>query len=238
MIFLRFAVNSESPWNDSMAKLSFNNRHRCFLALIIAAGLLTLPGCVGFLSQLIYTIKGNDVEPPFDGLNGKRVAVVCVSDASAYGPDTLSYTISQAVGILLSNGLDKESQIIAPARIESWIDSQGWNETEYVELGKGVEADMVVAIEIGSYSLTEGSTLFQGRSDVTVTVYDIEEGGQVPYSAAPEHFVFPRHARPSIQISEREFEAFYLAHLTQMVAHHFIVHDRLEAFALDGTTIQ
>lgn len=238
MIFLRFAVNSEPLWNDSMAKLSFNKQNRCILALIVAAVLLTLPGCAGFLSQMIYTIKGNDVDPAFSGLNGKRVAVVCVSDASAYGPDTLSYTVSQAVGILLANGLEKDSQIIAPARIENWIDSQGWNETEYVELGKGVEADMVVAIEIASYSLTEGSTLFQGKSDVTVTVYDIEKDGQVPFSATPEHFVFPRHARPSIQTTEREFEAFYLAHLTKMISHHFVVHDRLEAFALDATSIQ
>ena len=48
-------------------------------------------GCVGALSQLIYTIRGHDEEPAFPGLNDKRVAVVCVSDASAYGPDTLTY---------------------------------------------------------------------------------------------------------------------------------------------------
>lgn len=221
-----------------MAKLSSNNRIRCFLVLTLALGLLTLPGCVGFLAQVIYTIKGHDVQPAFKGLNGKRVAVVCVSDASAYGPDTLTYTVGQAVGILLANGLDEESQIIAPARIEAWRDTNSWNETEYVELGKGVEADMVVAIEIASYSLTEGSTLYKGRADVTVTVYDIEKDGQVPYSATPNHFVFPKHGRPAIQTSEREFEAFYLSQLTTMIANHFIVHDKLESFARDAATIQ
>ena len=220
-----------------MAKLSINNKTRCFLLCLLAASLLTLPGCVGALAQVIYTIKGNEVAPAYDGLNGKRIAVVCVSDASAYGPDTLTYTVGQAVGILLANGLDKETQVIAPARIEEWIDTQGWNETEYVELGKGVEAEMVVAIEIASYSLTEGSTLFKGQADVTVTVYDIDKDGQVPYSATPEHFVFPRHARPAIQTNEREFEAFYLSQLTQMLANHFIPHDRVEAFARDATAI-
>ncbi|QEG23684.1 hypothetical protein [Mariniblastus fucicola] len=221
-----------------MPKLQSNNLSRCFLACVLAACLLTTPGCVGALAQLIYTVKGHDVQPAYEGLNGKRVAVVCVSDASAYGPDTLTYTVEQAVGILLANGLKDESQIIAPARIENWRDSHGWNETEYVELGKGVEADMVVAIEIGSYSLTEGSTLFKGRSDVTVTVYDIEKDGQVPYSATPQHFVFPKHGRPAIQTSEREFEAFYLSQLTTMIANHFIVHDKLESFARDAATIQ
>lgn len=220
-----------------MAKLSSNNRIRCFIVLALAAGLLTLPGCVGFLAQMIYTFKGHEVQPDFDGLNGKRVAVVCVSDASAYGPDTLTYTVSQAVGILLANGLDENSQVIAPSRIEAWIDDNGWNETEYVELGKGVEADMVVAIEIASYSLKEGSTLFKGQSDVTVTVYDIEKDGQVPYSSTPNHFVFPRNGRPAIQTSEREFEAFYLSRLTTMIANHFIAHDKLETFAEDGAAI-
>ena len=221
-----------------MAKLSSNNRTRCFLVIILAAGLLPLPGCVGFLAQVIYTIKGHDVQPNFKGLNGKRVAVVCVSDASAYGPDTLTYTVAQAVGIRLANGLDEESQIIAPARIEQWIDNNGWNETQYVELGKGVEADMVVAIEIASYSLTEGSTLYKGRADVSVTVYDIEKDGQVPYSATPNHFVFPKHGRPATQSTEREFEAFYLAQLTTMIANHFVVHDKLESFARDAATIK
>lgn len=221
-----------------MAKLSSNNRIRCIIVLTLAVGLLTLPGCVGFLAQMIYTIKGTQVPPDFDGLNGKRVAVVCVSDASAYGPDTLTYTVGQMVGIQLANGLDEKSQVIAPARIEDWIDKNGWTETEYVELGKGVEADMVVAIEIASYSLNEGSTLFKGRSDVTVTVYDIEKDGQVPFSATPNHFVFPKHGRPAIQTTERQFEAFYLAQLTTMVANHFIAHDKLESFARDAATIQ
>ena len=96
---------------------------------------------------------------------------------------------------------------------------------------------MVVAIEIASYSLTEGSTLFKGRSDVTVTVYDIEKDGQVPYSATPNHFVFPRHGRPSIQTTEREFEAYYLAQLTHMIANQFLVHDKLESFARDAKAV-
>lgn len=193
-------------------------------------------GCA--LSHLLYTLKGHQVDPAFAGLDEKRVAVVCVSDNSAYGPDTLTYTMSQMVGIKLANGLKDGSEVIAPVKIEEWIDENDWNETEYVELGKGVEADMVVAIEIASYSLTEGSTLFKGRSDVTVTVYDIEKDGQVPYSTTPTHFVFPKHGRPAIQTTEREFEAFYLAQLTNMIANKFIVHDRLESFANDATMMR
>jgi len=223
--------------NEKMAKSLARHKVRCLFVCFIAASLLLQFGCAGFLSQMNYMIKGHDVEPAYDGLNGKRVAVVCVSDNSAYGPDTLTYVVAQAVGIRLANGLKNGGQVIAPARIEEWMDSNDWNETEYVELGKGVDADMVVAIEIASYSLTEGSTLFKGKADVTVTVYDIDKDGQVPYSATPQHFVFPKHGRPAIQTTEREFEAFYLSQLTTMIADHFLVHSRLESVARDAATI-
>ena len=130
-----------------MAKLLPNQLAICLFACLLTGGLLMQTGCVGALSQLIYTIRGHDEEPAFPGLNDKRVAVVCVSDASAYGPDTLTYTVAQAVGIQLANGLDDGSRIVAPSKIEEWIDDNGWNETEYVELGRGVEADMVVAVK-------------------------------------------------------------------------------------------
>ena len=74
-----------------MAKLLPNQLAICLFACLLTGGLLMQTGCVGALSQLIYTIRGHDEEPAFPGLNDKRVAVVCVSDATAYGPDTLTY---------------------------------------------------------------------------------------------------------------------------------------------------
>lgn len=73
-----------------MAKLLPNQLAICLFACLLTGGLLMQTGCVGALSQLIYTIRGHDEEPAFPELNDKRVAVVCVSDASAYGPDTLT----------------------------------------------------------------------------------------------------------------------------------------------------
>lgn len=205
---------------------------------LLAIAVATQPGCVGALSQMIYMIKGHTVEPAFPGLDGKRVAVVCVSDASAYGPDTLTYTVSQLVGVRLVNGLSEESAIVAPARIEEWIDTHGWTETEFVELGAGVDADVVLAIEIGSYSLHEGSTLFKGRSDITATVYDVKKEGQVLHVFGPRHFAFPTNGRPAIQTTERQFERLYLSQLTTLISNQFVVHDKLESFASDAMEIQ
>jgi len=68
---------------------SFNRRTS--VLLLLASALLVFPGC-GAMAQLMYVLKGHNVPAEFQGLEGKKIAVVCVSDASAYGPDPLTYS--------------------------------------------------------------------------------------------------------------------------------------------------
>jgi hypothetical protein len=195
---------------------------------------ITFSGCIGAMSQLMYVIKGHDLPAAYDGLVGKRVAVVTISDASAYGPDTLTYTVSRAVGIKLSQGV-KNIKLIPNSEVENWVDENGWNEVDFGELGKGINADRIVAIEIGGYSIHEGPTIYKGRSDLTVTVYDLEGSeATVAYGFGPENFEYPKNGRPSIQSNDRQFEVFYLRELTKFIANQFMKHDRLESFANDA----
>ena len=131
----------------------------------------------------------------FQGLEGKRVAVLCVSDASAYGPDTLTYTVANHVSRKIAQGV-KKVEVVGPAKIEDWIDEHGWDESNVVPLGEGVKADMVVVIEIGQYSIHEGATIYKGNADLNVTVYDIEKNGQVSFGHGPDQFSFPENGRP------------------------------------------
>ena len=59
----------------------------------MAVFLIGSTGCIGAMAQLLYVIKGHKSPADFAGLEGKRVAVVVVSDASAYGPDTLTLSL-------------------------------------------------------------------------------------------------------------------------------------------------
>jgi len=77
------------------------------------------------MAQLLYVIKGHEVPAKYDGLGTSKIAVVCVSDASAYGPDTLTYTVSKYVSVKLAEGL-KGTEIVSPAKVENWIDENGW----------------------------------------------------------------------------------------------------------------
>ena len=206
------------------------------VALIAAALLTSSVGCIGAMTQLMYVIKGHKVPAAYPGMEGKTVAVVCVSDASAYGPDTLTYTISKTVSMKLANGV-KDISVVSPHKIEQWVDTNGWGETDFVEIGRGVNADLVLAIEIGSYTIKEGQTMYKGRTDLTCTVFDITKDGQVAFVDGPRHFAFPEHGRPAIQTSARQFETVFLAKLTQNIARQFTAHDQTETVAEDASLL-
>lgn len=206
----------------------------CVLVLIFPLVVLaTSTGCINQMAGLLYVIRGHKVAPKYEGLTGKRVAVLCISDASAYGPDTLTNTVSKHVGIKIAQGV-KNVQVVGPTMIERWIDEYGWDESMVVELGQGIKADMVVVIEVGSYSIHEGATMYKGKADLTVTVYDIEKNGQITFADGPDLFMFPENGRPVPQTSDRQFEAFYLARLTDHISKLFVAYDRMDSIADDA----
>jgi len=191
-------------------------------------------GCTGALSQLLYVIKGHTVPGAYSGLEEKKIAVVCISDASAYGPDTLTYTISNALSVKLAQGLKDETVIIPVTVVEQWIDTHGWNGRDFLALGKGLGANAVVAVDLASYSIHEGSTMFKGKSDVTATVYNIDKEGQVDFHYGPKLFEYPQYGRPAIQTTERQFETMYLGQLVIDLANLFTPHDEFDTFANDA----
>ncbi len=208
--------------------------NRLLLTLMICFGLVSSLGCTGVMSQLLYVIKGHTRPAAFQGLEEKRIAVVCISDASAYGPDPLAYTISNALSLKLAQGLKKESVVIPVPVIEQWIDTNGWDQRDFLALGKGVGANSVVVVDVASYTIHEGSTMFKGKSDLTATVYNIDKEGQVEFHYGPKIFEYPTHGRPAIQTSEREFETVYLGQLVLDLAKQFTPHDHLDTFANDA----
>ncbi|MEZ6092684.1 MAG: hypothetical protein R3C03_00375 [Pirellulaceae bacterium] len=211
-------------------------RKQIYLAAIVA---LMIPvvastGCIGAMAQLMYVIRGHKTKAAYDGLEGKTVAVVCVSDAEAYGPDTLKYTVSKIVSLKLSQSV-KKIKVVPPSKIEDWIDTNGWDQMDFTEIGRGVNADMVVAIEIAGYTIHDGATLYKGQSDLTVSVYDMKRDGQVQFVKGPENYVFPTNGRPAIQSTDRQFEAVYLAKLNDHISKLFYDHDALDDVAEDAS---
>jgi hypothetical protein len=208
------------------------NRRIFGIGVIAVGAALVCSGCMGLPAQILYVIYGHKVSAEYEGLNGKKVAVICVSDASAYGPSTLTFTVERMVAANLGKNVPR-IQVIPQTTVDDWKDQFGWDEADFVQIGRGVGADAVLAIEITSYSLHEGSTMYKGKVTVMSTVYDVKDQA-IGYRKGPETYEFPKSGHPSLHLSEREFENSYLTKLCQHLAERFYEHDRLESVAEDA----
>lgn len=206
-----------------------------------ALALLTLglaSGCVGTLANLVHMANGNLVPARYPGLKEKRVAVVCVSDSESFGPSYASQTLAREVGKLIRINVPKVT-VISPQTIANWIDRNNWDSLDYKAVGRGVNADMVVAIDLSSFSLHEGKTLYKGRAELRVVVYDMLNDGEEVFAFQPSEIVFPENTGfHTTDMSEEELRARFLSLLANRVARQFYPYDVQEDFARDTSLIR
>ena len=202
---------------------------RRHLAGFVLLGVLVIgtTGCMGLAAQMLYVIKGHKTPAKFKDLEGKKVAVICVSDAGSYGSDSVTYRIGQLISAQLSQNV-KKIEVIPQARIEKFQNSRSWEKLDYTEVGRGVDADVVIAVELSSYSLDQGTTMYRGQAQVTTTVYDMKKNGSLVFTDGPDDFIFPRSGRPKMQQSQRDFENKYLAKLSMFIGQKFFKHDMVD----------
>ncbi len=151
--------------------------------LLSAFILINLPGCHYFI-LLGYLIGGPpQLEPLFEKETKKsftdrdvRVAVVC------YAPDELNKfhdTIDHLLTTRLSAMLYRNKiDIVNPDAIIAWmVNNQDWDSPE--EIGAEFDVNFVVYVDIAEFSLYEqdSTSLFRGRCDAIVSVYEMETDG-------------------------------------------------------------
>lgn len=204
-------------------------------SVILIAALVTLTGCMPMMDRIAYVIRGTDVPAPYDKLVGKRTAIICVSESSAFGPDSVSSAVTRMVGATLLAKV-KKIQVVPTLEVEKWVDENDWEGKDYLALGKGVKADRLIAIEISDYSIHEGKTLHKGRINVEMTVYELEDakGPTVGHTYRLSQYEFPKNGTPSIQSSDRQFEQKFLARVCQLLTNQFVKHDRHDNVAEDA----
>jgi hypothetical protein len=202
--------------------------------------LLTLSltsGC-SLMSTLQWATGKNLVPAEYDDLMGKRVAVVCVADTSSYGTGSEPLLLAREVSLILQRNV-KDIELVRQDEIADWIDRQGWDEIDYREIGRGVKAERVVAVGLASFSIREGSSLYNGRADVSVSVYDMAEGGHEVFRKTIPEFSFPATGPyPAGDLSEVQFRRAFLQTLSQHVARYFYAYDVAEDFSRDTAFIR
>jgi hypothetical protein len=193
-------------------------KNRALAAAMMLA--VSASGCVSLISNLQHAIHGPPKVPAaFDKFPKKRVAVICMSQADLYGTGGVARSIARSVEQILSREVE-EIDLVGQDALEDWMDHNDWNQLNFTQIGRGMKADYVLAIELNSpITLKEGPTLFKGRADITVTVYDIAKNGEVVLRKQSPELSWPTNGRYGL--SESAFERLFLGKIAEHIAKQF-----------------
>jgi hypothetical protein len=204
------------------------------LTLLAATALTTGGGCGAILATGMYVIQGGNMVPPeFDGLDGERVVVVCRPPSSnEYRHAGASRAVSQKVSELLVDHV-KNADVVNPREVDDWLDESDWS--DFKKLAEAVHADKVVYIEMNDFDLFKGKTLYQGRADVSVTIYDMKNNGKLAWDRHLGEILYPTNSGiPAQDKPEQQFEREFVSIVATRVAEHFYKHDANSEFAIDA----
>jgi hypothetical protein len=203
-------------------------RRRTLLALAASLLAITLGGC-STLGTIAYLIQPNDVPAEFDGLRGKHVAVVCRPIVELQFSDAGSaQELAAIVGALVRQNVRKV-KVISQQEVARWIDENDW--VDYGTLGKAVDADMVVGIDLEQFRIHEGTTLYRGRGSAIVRVFDVDEQNMV-FERRLDDFAYPGTGGvPTTDRSESQFRAMFLQIFGRRIARLFHSYESRMSFA-------
>ncbi len=206
---------------------------------LIAIGMVSLfllnsTGCVRLAANLVNAIQGNETPAEYNGFEEKRVAIVCNTDNGM----SVDYSASQLTGYvhMALNKNVKDIELVRTEEVERWLDAHGTAESDYVEIGKGVKADQLLAIDISGMKIRDGATLYRGQCDISVTVYDIADGGAIVFKKQFPEFSFPKMGGPTTSdTTDAKFRSLFLTVLAAKVSGLFYPVDPTAEYALDAT---
>jgi hypothetical protein len=202
-----------------------------FATLALLATMLA-GGCSMITTALYLIQPEKDAPAEFTGLQGKHVAVVCKPIIELEFSDAGSAReLATLVGTQLSQNL-RRARLIDQREVARWMDENAW--IDYATLGKSLDADIVVGIDLEKFRIHEGSTLFRGRASANVRVYDVAEK-KVVFEKRWDDFSFPADsAVPSSDQPEAQFRALFLQMLSRKIARTFHAYDSRATFAEDN----
>jgi len=201
--------------------------------LAVAAILATQTGCLGLMANFMHAVGVDRIPAECEELEKSKVAIVTVTDRSQYSDDISARLLTRKLGDLLRtkiNGI----QLVREDEVQQWRDTNGWDSVDYGELGRGVEAEKVVAIELTNLKLREGATLYRGSAAVVLTVIDVETQ-EIDFRKEIDEFTFPTNAgQYTSETTEPKFRKLFLGMLAKRIARVFHPYDFADTVALDG----
>ncbi len=198
------------------------------LILIIAC----TTGCISFAANLMGVIRGNTRPAEYEGLEGKRVALICVSE-SGLEVDKVSSMLTSYMQANINSHID-EIDLVRQSEIERWLERHASEAEEFVEVGKGVKAEKLIAVEVENLTLKDGATLYKGQCDISVSVFDVPSG-KIEFRKQLPEFAYPTIGGPSItDTTDAKFRGLFLSVLADKISGLFYDVEVGEDFALDA----
>ena len=206
------------------------------LVILLIGGLFLSTGCQALLATILVLTGGKDTKAKYKFFKGKKVAVVCLAENmtdSRY--DDVPRDLARAIGLHLGQNV-KKIEIIPPGTVNKWLDRHDDKVEDFQQLGKDVGADMVLVISLDSFETSSLSSpgSYQGRADVSFTVYDVKTGNPLASESLPEYVYPPNMRLQNTDIRESNFKNAYLLQLSKRVACYFHSHDHRENMAMDA----
>jgi hypothetical protein len=198
-------------------------------ALLIAT-LISTSGCVGFTNWIMWGLYGQPIRAEYPDLVDQRVAIVCATKSSPFEPGSDTSAIARSISKILEREV-KGIELIDAEEIADWIDQTNWSAMDYRELGRGLKADRVVAIEFSGLSFHDNPNEIRGRANFSVSVFEMDTGNRKHVDDETD-FVFPQHGPAAV--GEREFKKIYIKRLSEFIAELFYDHDFTEGFGNDA----
>ena len=199
------------------------------LALLVAT-----VGCQGPLLTAMYLMGAADTQAEFKGLRKQRVVVVCQPLVQLKCRDmNASKQIGREVGKLLRK--NAKCQVVNHDKVAEWLDNNASDDC--LEIGRALDANMVVAVELLDFNIYQGQTLYQGKANYVLKVYDCETG-DVVFEKTPDPSIWPPNAGiATSDKQESQFRRNFVAILSDEIARHFYSHDQRSYFAGDAAAL-
>ena len=209
----------------------------CLVVVILSLAITaTAGGCASGLAAAVWLIKGPNIDAEFDVLREKKVAVVCrPMDFSQYRNPTVPKDIARGVGKLVMLNVPK-IEVLDQRKVDEWMDNNTWD--EYLEVGKALGADLVLGVDLESFSIYEAQTLYRGKANVNITVVDCNTGEVIVEKPLPQSIYPPNAVKTTDEMQESEFRREFVRVLNDQIARHFYAHDPRADFAADAKSIQ
>jgi uncharacterized protein YbjQ (UPF0145 family) len=196
--------------------------------------LIALSGCAP-LAVVMSVFKDMRTPAEYPFLEKSRVAVIVASEAGTFANES-DVLLGREISQLMQSNISKV-RMVSTDEVMQWTREDALDALDVSALRAKLKADAVVLVEVRDLTLRDGPTLYRGRSNSTVAVFDENHGDIAAFRKEFQNLVFPTSSISASEINEGRFKRLYLEVLARRISRAFYPYEPNEDVGLDAKTI-